>query len=397
MAKIHAIFSRKLRMGMVGGGPNAFIGEVHRKAIRMDGETELVAGAFDIDPRQSRKMGRMLYLPQKRVYDTYQDMISGELSLPEDERIDFVSITTPNKYHFPIAKAFLEAGFHVVCEKPMTMDLKEALTLKEIVRKTRKIFMLTHTYTGYPMVKLAKDLVVAGRIGRVHKIIVQYHQGWLMRALEKTGQPQATWRTDPKLAGAAGCMGDIGTHAANLAEYVTGLKIREVCAELTTFVKGRKLDDDGNVLMRFNKGALGAKGAIGVLTASQVQVGDENDLAIWVYGDNGSMDWHQEHPNQLTVKPIDAPKETWERGAGYVADASPAAALNTRIPTGHPEAYIEAFANLYMRAGEAIRFRIAGKKADLLSLDFPTVHDGVAGMKFIEAVVKSKGKWINIG
>ena len=390
MAKKHAIFSRKLRMGMVGGGPNAFIGEVHRKAVRMDGEIELVAGAFDIDPRLSRKMGRVLYLPKERVYDTFQEMIPGELSLPEDERIDFVSITTPNNTHYPIAKAFLEAGFHVVCEKPMTMDVEEALALKELVRKTRKIFMLTHTYTGYPIVKLAKDLVAAGRIGRVHKIIVQYHQGWLMRALEKTGQPQATWRTDPKLAGSAGCMGDIGTHAANLAEYITGLKIREVCAELTTFVKGRKLDDDGNVLMRFNKGAKG------VLTASQVQVGDENDLAIWVYGDNGSMEWRQEHPNQLIVKPIDAPKETWERGAGYVADASPAAALNTRIPTGHPEAYIEAFANLYLRAGEAIRARIAGKKADPLSLDFPTVHDGVAGMRFIEAVVKSKGKWVTI-
>ncbi|NNM06405.1 MAG: Gfo/Idh/MocA family oxidoreductase [Gemmatimonadetes bacterium] len=375
---------------MIGGGPNAFIGEVHRKAIRMDGEIELVAGAFDIDPRLSRKMGRMLYLPPKRVYDTYEDMIPGELAQPDGERIDFVSITTPNKYHFPIAKAFLEAGFHVVCEKPMTMGVNEALALKEVVRKSRKIFMLTHTYTGYPMVKLARDLVTAGRIGRVHKIIVQYHQGWLMRALEKTGQPQATWRTDPKLAGSAGCMGDIGTHAANLAEYMSGLKIREVCAELTTFVKGRKLDDDGNVLLRFNKGAKG------VLTASQVQVGDENDLAIWVYGDDGSMEWHQEHPNQLTVKPIDAPKEIWERGAGYVADASPAAALNTRIPTGHPEAYIEAFANLYMRTGEAIRARIAGKKADPLSLDFPTVHDGVAGMKFIEAVVKSKGRWVKI-
>jgi predicted dehydrogenase len=390
MAKMHPVFSRKLRVGMVGGGPNAFIGEVHRKAIRMDGEIEIVAGAFDLDPRLSRKMGRMLYLPRKRVYDTYQEMVSGELSLPVDERIDFVSITTPNKFHFPIAKAFLEAGFHVVCEKPMTMDVKEALALKEIVGKTRKIFMLTHTYTGYPMVKLAKDLVAAGRIGRVHKIIVQYHQGWLMRALEKTGQPQAAWRTDPKLAGAAGCMGDIGTHAANLAEYITGLKIREVCAELTTFVKGRRLDDDGNVLLRFNKGAKG------VLTASQVQVGHENDLAVRVFGHNGSMEWQQEHPNQLIVKPIDAPKEIWERGAGYVADASPAAALNTRLPTGHPEAYIEAFANLYMRTGEAIRARIAGKKAGPLSLDFPTVHDGVAGMKFIEGVVKSKGKWVAV-
>ncbi len=390
MAKQNEIFSRKLRMGMVGGGPTAFIGEVHRKAIRMDGEIELVAGAFDIDPKQSRKMGRMLYLPKKRAYNTYQDMIAGELALPVGERIDFVSITTPNSSHFPIAKAFLEAGFHVVCEKPMTMDVKEAVKLKEIVKKTRKVFMLTHTYTGFPMVKLAKDLVASGRLGKIHKVIVQYHQGWLMRALEKTGQQQAAWRTDPKQAGAAGCMGDIGTHAANLAEYVSGLTIKEVCAELTAFVKGRKLDDDGNVLLRMNKGAKG------VLTASQVQVGHDNDLAIWVYGENGSLEWHEEHPNQLLVKPIDAPKEIWERGNGYVEAASPAAAKNTRLPGGHPEAYIEAFANLYMRAGETIRAKVAGKKADPLSKDFPTVTDGVAGMKFIEAVVKSKGKWVKI-
>lgn len=390
MAKQNEILSRKLRMGMVGGGPTAFIGEVHRKAIRMDGEIELVAGAFDIDPKQSRKMGKMLYLPKKRAYNTYQDMIAGELALPVGERIDFVSITTPNKFHFPIAKAFLEAGFHVVCEKPMTMDVKEAVKLKEIVKKTRKIFMLTHTYTGFPMVKLAKDLVASGRLGKIHKVIVQYHQGWLMRALEKTGQQQASWRTDPKQAGAAGCMGDIGTHAANLAEYVSGLTIKEVCAELTAFVKGRKLDDDGNVLLRMNKGAKG------VLTASQVQVGHDNDLAIWVYGENGSLEWHEEHPNQLLVKPIDAPKEIWERGNGYVEAASPAAAKNTRLPGGHPEAYIEAFANLYMRTGEAIRSKVAGKKADPLSLDFPTVQHGVAGMKFIEAVVKSKGKWVKI-
>ncbi|MBT3279197.1 MAG: Gfo/Idh/MocA family oxidoreductase [Phycisphaerales bacterium] len=375
---------------MVGGGPTAFIGEVHRKAIRLDGEIELVAGAFDIDPKQSRKMGRMLYLPKKRAYNTYQDMIAGELALPVGERIDFVSITTPNSSHFPIAKAFLEAGFHVVCEKPMTMDVKEAVKLKEIVKKTRKIFMLTHTYTGFPMVKLAKDLVADGKLGKVHKVIVQYHQGWLMRALEKSGQQQAAWRTDPKQAGAAGCMGDIGTHAANLAEYVSGLSIKELCADLTPFVKGRKLDDDGNVLLHFNKGAKG------VLTASQVQVGHDNDLAIWVYGENGSLEWHQEHPNQLLVKPIDAPKEIWERGNGYVEAASPAAAKNSRLPGGHPEAYIEAFANLYMRAGEAIRARVAGKKADPLSLDFPTVTDGVSGMKFIEAVVKSKGKWTKI-
>ena len=390
MAKKHEVFERKLRWGMIGGGPGAFIGDVHRKAARMDGEIELVAGAFDIVPKKSRQMGRELYLPKKRVYDTVADMIAGELALPESERIDFVSICTPNSSHFPIAKAFLEAGFHVVCEKPMTMDVKEAKAMKALVVKHRKVFLLTHTYTGFPMVKLAKDLVASGKLGKIHKVFVQYPQGWLMKPIEKSGQQQAAWRTDPKQAGAAGCMGDIGTHAANLAEYISGLKITELCADLTTFVKGRRLDDDGNVLLRMQKGAKG------ILTASQVCVGHENDLAIWVYGDEGSLEWHEEHPNQLIVKPMDAPKEIWERGAGYVADASPAAEKATRTPTGHPEAYLEAFANLYVNGAESIRAKIARVKADPLSLDFPDVNDGVRGMEFIEAVVKSKAKWVKL-
>lgn len=384
------VYKRKLRAGMVGGGPGAFIGDVHRKAMRMDGQIDIIAGAFDIDPKKSRQMGRELFLDKKRAYNTYLDMIAGELALPEGERIDFVSIVTPNSSHFPIAKAFLEAGFNVVCEKPMTMDVKQAKALQAIVKKSRKVFLLTHTYTGYPMVKLAKDLVSQGKLGKVHKVLVQYPQGWLMKPIENTGQQQAAWRTDPKQAGAAGCMGDIGTHAANLAEYITGLNITELCADLTAFVKGRRLDDDGNVLLRLQKGAKG------VLTASQVQVGHENDLAIWVYGDEGSLEWHQEHPNQLMVKPIDAPKETWERGAGYVTEVSAAADKASRTPTGHPEAYLEAFANIYQNGVDTMRARIAKKKPDALSLDFPDVADGVRGMQFIEAVVKSKAKWVKL-
>ena len=388
--KQHEVFSRKLRMGMIGGGPGAFIGDVHRKAARMDGEIELVAGAFDIIPRKSKQMGRELYLPSNRVYKTYQEMVEKESKLPDDEKIDFVVITTPNSTHFPIAKAFLEAGFHVFCEKPMTMDVKEAKALKALVQKTRKVFGLNHNYTGYPMVKLAKDMVSDGDLGKIMKIDVQYPQGWLCRAIEKTGQMQASWRTDPKQAGAAGCMGDIGTHAVNLAEYITGLKLTELCADLSTFVKGRRLDDDGSVLLRFNKGAKG------VLRSSQISIGHENDLAVWVYGEDGSLEWHQEDPNYLKVKKIDAPVETWSRGNGYVADKSAAAARGTRLPFGHPEAFFEALANHYANFVDTVRASISRTKVDPLAKDFPDVNDGLHGMQFIEAVVKSKGRWVKL-
>ncbi len=388
--KKHEVFSRKLRMGMVGGGPGAFIGDVHRKAARMDGEIELVAGAFDISPRKSKQMGRELYLPSKRVYGTYEKMVEKESNLPPEERIDFVTITTPNSTHFPIAKAFLDAGFHVFCEKPMTMDVREAVALKDLVQKTRKVFGLNHNYTGYPMVKLAKDMVADGDIGQVIKIDVQYPQGWLARAIENTGHMQAGWRTDPKQAGAAGCMGDIGTHAVNLAEYITGLKLRELCADLSRFVKGRRLDDDGNALMKFNKGAKG------VLRSSQVSIGHENDLAIRVYGRDGSLEWRQEEPNYLAVKKIDAPAEIWSRGNDYVAAKSPAAGRATRLPSGHPEAFFEALANHYANFGDTVRCKKAGVKIDPLAKDFPDVKDGVRGMLFIEAVVKSKGRWVKL-
>jgi len=381
---------RKLKMGMVGGGPGAFIGEVHRKASRMDGGIELAAGAFDINPRKSRQMGRELLLDRKRVYGTYQQMIEQELKLPEGERIDFVAVTTPNNWHFPIARDFLEAGFHVMCEKPMTFNVKEAKELKKIVGKSRKVFALMHNYTGYPMVKLARDMARGGELGKIRKIVVQYPQGWLSTAVEKTGSMQAAWRTDPKQSGGAGCMGDIGTHAENLSEYITGLKITHLCADLTIFVKGRKLDDDGNVLLRFNNGARG------VLHASQVSIGEENNLAIWVYGEEKALEWHQEHPNYLYVKVPDGPMQVWRRGNDYVSAKSPAAGRATRLPFGHPEAFFEAFANIYCNFADTVRARLTRTKADPLMTDFPNVNDGLRGMLFIETVLastKSKQKW----
>ncbi|MHC4084831.1 MAG: Gfo/Idh/MocA family protein [Planctomycetota bacterium] len=381
---------RKLKMGMIGGGPGAFIGDVHRKASRLDGGIELVAGAFDINPRKSKQMGRELGLNTRRVYRTYEEMIERELKLADGERIDFVSITTPNNWHFPIARDFLNAGFHVMCEKPMTISVKEAKDLRKIVKKSRKVFGLMHNYTGYPMVKLARDLARQGELGKVRKIVVQYPQGWLATALEKTGQMQAAWRTDPKQSGGAGCMGDIGTHAENLSEYITGLKITHICADLTTFVKGRRLDDDGNCLLRFNNGARG------VLHASQVSIGEENNLAIWIYGEEKSLEWHQEHPNYLYVKVPDGPTQVWSRGNEYVGARSPAAGRATRLPFGHPEAFFEAFANNYCNFADTVRARMTRKKPDPLALDFPNINDGVRGMCFIETVLastKSKQKW----
>ena len=383
-------FNRKLKMGMVGGGPGAFIGDVHRKAARMDGGIELVAGAFDINPRKSKQMGRELNLDSKRVYNDYKEMIEKELKLPVGERIDFVSVTVPNNWHFPIAKAFLEAGFHVMCEKPVTFDVKEAKELKKLVGKTRKVFGLMHNYTGYPMVKLAKDMVNAGDLGKIRKVVVHYTQGWLATPLEKSGQKQAEWRTDPKQSGGAGCMGDIGTHAENLAEYISGLKVTEMCADLTAFVKGRRLDDDGNCLLKFNNGAKG------VLHASQISIGHENDLAIWVYGEDKSLEWHQEDTNYLYLKEMDGPVQVFKRGNGYIGAKSAAAVRATRLPSGHPEAFFEAFANNYCNFADTVRARILREKPDPLALDFPNVDDGLRGMLFIDTVLtssKSKQKW----
>jgi predicted dehydrogenase len=382
---------RKLRMGLIGGGPGAFIGEVHRKASRLDGEIELVAGAFDIDPAKSRDMGKHLALDPGRVYGTHSEMIKAESALPSNQRIDFVAVTTPNNWHFPIARDFLKAGFHVMCEKPMTITSKEAKELQRVVAKKGLVFGLMHNYTGYPMVKLARDMVRKGDVGKIRKIVVQYPQGWLATALEKTGQMQASWRTDPKQSGAGGCVGDIGTHAANLAEYISGLKIIAICAELTTFVPGRPLDDDCNCLLKFDNGASG------ILHASQIAIGEENNLAIWVHGEKASLEWHQEHPNYLYVRRMDAPEEVWKRGNGYVGACSAAAGRNTRLPCGHPEAFIEAFANNYTNFAETVKCTIAGEKPSELALDFPGVEAGVRGMLFIETVVasaRSKQKWM---
>ena len=381
---------RRLKMGMVGGGPGALIGAVHRRAARMDGGIELVAGAFDINPRKSKQMGRELYLNPKRVYNNYKEMLEREMKLPESERIDFVAVTTPNNWHFPIARDFLNAGFHVMCEKPMTFNLQEAKELRKIVKKSRKVFGLMHNYTGYPMVRLARDMVSQGDIGKVRKIIVQYPQSWLATALERTGNMQASWRTDPKQSGGAGCMGDIGSHAENLAEYITGLKIKEICADLTIFVKGRRLDDDGNCLLRFNNGAHG------ILHASQISIGEENNLAIWIYGEQKGLEWHSEHPNYLYVKEPNCPLQVWRRGNAYVGAKSAAAARATRLPSGHPEAFFEAFANIYCNFADTIRARLTRTKPDELALDFPDVDDGVRGMLFLDTVLasaKSGKKW----
>lgn len=382
--------NRKLRMGMVGGGVGAFIGDVHRKAARMDGQIEVVAGAFSSNPKNSRKIGRQQFLSGKRVYGDYQEMIAAESALPEGDRIDFVAVTTPNNWHFPIARDFLKAGFHVMCEKPMTMTSREAKELQRLVKKHKLVFGLMHNYTGYPMVKLARDMVAKKDVGKIRKVVVQYPQGWLATALERTGQIQAKWRADPKQSGAGGCVGDIGTHAANLAEYITGLKITHICAELSTFVKGRLLDDDCNCLLKFDGGA------VGVLHASQISHGEENNLAIWVHGEDASLEWHQENPNYLHVRRPGKPEEVWKRGNDYVAAYSKAAERNTRLPTGHPEGFIEAFANNYVNFAETIKCAMSGKKVDTLALDFPGVGEGIRGMLFIETVVassKSTRKW----
>ena len=382
-----------LRMGMVGGGPGAFIGDVHRRAACLDGDVELVAGAFSASPSKSRRKGRELGLSRARTYDSYLDMVERERALPEDQRIDFVSVVTPNHLHCPVATAFLEAGFHVVCDKPMTLDVPEARRLKQVVTRSRRVFALTYNYTGYPMVKLARDLVRQGDLGRLRKVVVEYPQGWLSRRLEQAGLKQAEWRTDPTRSGAAGCIGDIGTHAENLAEYITGLQIVELCADLTTFVRGRRLDDDGTVLLRLQRGVRG------VLLASQIAVGEENGLAIRVYGEEKGLEWHQEHPNTLTLRSQDGPLEVWSRGHGYVEARSPAAARATRLPAGHPEAFLEAFANVYRNAADTIRARRARTRPDPLARDFPTVDDGLRGMVFIETVVKSARstrKWLKV-
>jgi predicted dehydrogenase len=371
--------TQKLKMGMVGGGRDAFIGAVHRMATRLDGRIDLVAGAFSSDAAKSRASGEDLGLDPLRVYPDYETMAAAESKLPENERIDFVSIVTPNNVHFSPAKTFLKAGFHVVCDKPMTYDLAEAKALRDLVKSTGKVFALTHNYTGYPMVKEARELVRNGDLGKILKVVAEYPQGWLIQPIDAEGQKQAAWRTDPSRTGASSCIGDIGTHAENLGRYITGLEIEELCADFTTFVPGRRLEDDGNLLLRYQGGARG------VLYASQVSVGEENNLTIRVYGTKASLEWHQEHPNELTVKYPDAPRKIYRRGNSYVSDI---AKRFTRLPFGHPEAFIEAFANIYLEAARAIEAVKEGKSIPS-DVDYPTVEDGVLGMAFIATAVAS--------
>ncbi|MDZ7781664.1 MAG: Gfo/Idh/MocA family oxidoreductase [Halioglobus sp.] len=377
----------KIRMGMVGGGEGAFIGAVHRMAAALDGEIELVCGAFSSDPERSARSGAALYLPADRVYGDYHTMMSAEAALPEHERMQFVSIVTPNHTHFPVAEAALRAGFHVLSDKPATFSLDEALRLRDLLDETGLLYGLTHTYTGYPLVKEARDRIAADGLGRIRKVIVEYPQGWLADREEATDNKQAAWRLDPQRAGPSSCMGDIGVHAFNLAEYITGLRVTEVCADLTSFVEGRALDDDGAALLRFNGGARG------VLQASQVAAGEENALSIRIYGEEGGLEWRQHEPNTLWLKWKDRPTEMLRTGGAYLGAS---AAVNTRTPMGHPEGYLEAFANLYLAFAGQVRARQRGELADARSADCPGIEAAIRGMRFIELLVAASAsdrKW----
>ncbi len=381
--------NRKLRYGMVGGGPGAFIGAVHRQAAALDGEIELVAGAFSSDPEKSRRQGEALHLSPGRVYGSYHEMAEKEAALPPGERIDFVSIVTPNHTHFPVARTFIDAGFHIVCDKPMTTTLEDAEALCRLVKERDVVFALTHNYTGYPMVKQARELVREGRLGTIRKIVVEYSQGWLYDLAEEEGNKQAEWRTDPSRAGVSSAIGDIGTHAENLARYVTGLEMESLCADLTTFVPGRRLEDDANMLIHYEGGARG------VLFCSQISVGEENGLRLRVFGSEASLEWHQENPNYLTVGFGDGPSHVYRHGNDYL---HPITQHNSRLPFGHPEAFIEAFANVYVNAARTIAARIAGEDPQPFDLDFPTVQDGAVGVHFIHKAVESgrRQEWVDM-
>lgn len=380
--------NRKLRMGMVGGGLDAFIGAVHRLAANMDGLIEVSCGALSINPEVAKASGKALFLPEDRTYLTFEEMIEKESKLPADKRMDFVTIVTPNFAHFAPAIAALDKGFHVVIEKPITFTLDEAKQLKKKVEETGLLLLLTHTYSGYPMVKQARQMVKEGIFGKIRKVWVEYPQGWLSKMSEREGNAQAAWRTDPKRSGKAGCMGDIGTHAAHLAEYVSGLKITHLCADLNIMVEGRALDDDGNVLLKFDNGAAGC------LMASQVAAGEENAIKLRVYGEKGGLEWNQHEPNTLLVKWLDKPTQIYRAGSNGFLNSY--GLHNSRTPGGHPEGYLEAFANLYRNFALTLSSRIDGTKPKEEALDFPGVNDGIRGMAFIDNVVKSgqsKEKW----
>jgi predicted dehydrogenase len=377
-------------MGMVGGGKDAFIGAIHRLAANMDGLIELSCGALSINPEIAMASGEALFLPKDRTYTTFEEMIKAEAALPADKRMDFVTIVTPNFAHFAPAKMALEHGFHVVIEKPITFSLEEAKELKQILDKTGLTLCLTHTYSGYPLVKQIKAMIKDGQLGKIRKVWVEYPQGWLSKLSEREGNAQAAWRTDPKKSGKSSVMGDIGTHAAHLAEYVTGSKITAICAELNTMVEGRVLDDDGAVMLKFDNGAKG------VLMASQVAAGEENGIRIRVYGEHGGVEWYQHEPNTLLVKWLDKPTQIYRAGGNNGHYLSPMAIHNCRTPAGHPEGYLEAFANIYRNFALTLGCKMDGKTPTAEMLDFPGIEDGLRGMAFIDNVVassQSDKKW----
>jgi predicted dehydrogenase len=382
--------SKQLRLGMVGGSLDAFIGEVHRKAAALDGNFNLVAGAFSSRAEKSMKTGAALGLNPRRVYGSYREMIDQESQMPADERIEAVSIVTPNHVHFEPAKLALEHGFHVIIDKPLAFSLEEAKQLKSIVDETGLILALTHTYTGYPMIKEARQIFESEKLGAIRKIYVEYPQGWLATALEQDGNKQASWRTDPARSGEGGAVGDIGTHAANLAEYVSGLTITHVCADVNIVVENRLLDDDSAALLKFDNGASG------VLMATQIATGEENDLKLRVYGEKGGVEWTHINPNTLLYKPLNEPVQILRAGTAYL---SKAAQKNTRLPAGHPEGYLEAFANIYNAFYHAVCDHQSDSLKPLKEYDFPDVQDGVRGMAFVSAMVasgKSNQKWTPI-
>ncbi len=379
---------RKLRMGMVGGGIGSFIGPVHRIAASIDNKIELVSGAFSSTKDKSLLSGKNLFLDQDRIYGNFQEMFQKEKALSSDTRIDFVSIVTPNNSHYEIIMEALDSGFHVVCDKPITISSQQAIEVEKKVLETKKLFCLTHNYTGYPMVKEAKDMIYDNHLGNIRKIVVEYPQGWLATRIEGD---TPVWRTNPKIAGISSCMGDIGTHCENLVQYITGLEIVELCSDLSSFVENRELDDDGSVLIRFNNGAKG------ILWASQIAVGQENGLNIRIFGEKGSIAWRQENPNVLQVDWLEKPREIRTTASNFVGESSLA---NTRIPAGHPEGFLEAFANIYNNFANELSDLISGKEViGHKEYDYPKVQDGVRGMKFLEAVVKSsenRNQWVKI-
>jgi predicted dehydrogenase len=380
--------ARKLKMGMIGGGKDAFIGAIHRFAFNMDGQVETVAGALSINPEIAVASGQELFLDDSRIYTDYKVMLEKEAAMPADMRMDFVSIVTPNFVHYDPAVMALEKGFHVVVEKPITFSLDEAKKLKTKVEQTGLTLLLTHTYTGYPMIKQAKQMLKTGMFGKIRKVYAEYPQGWLSKSIEGNN-PQAAWRTDPKRSGIAGAMGDIGTHVFNMTEYVTGLKVTKLCADLNIMVEGRMLDDDGAVFLKFDSGATG------VLMASQIAAGEENNIKIRVYGEKGGLEWKQEDANTLLVKWLDKPTEVYRAGTGYLDSF---AKHNCRTPAGHPEGYLEAFANHYRNFALTIRARKNKEQPKQEWLDFPGVDEGIRGMAFIENVVKSgksTEKWVD--